>query len=150
MIAPNTLIGNRYRVIRPLGGGGMKHVYLAHDTRLANRPCALAEMIDSFVIPRNSRRPSPRSIARLTCSPAEERSIFRKSTTSSATEPPLPGHGIRRGRNSGDRCSSAAGGKLDESTAIDNRSQILDALEYLHARTPPGDLSRPEAFECDG
>jgi serine/threonine protein kinase len=40
MIAPNTIVGGRYRVTRPLGGGGMKLVYLAEDLRLAARPCA--------------------------------------------------------------------------------------------------------------
>ena len=35
MIAPNTIVGGRYRVGRPLGGGGMKLVYLAEDLRLS-------------------------------------------------------------------------------------------------------------------
>ena len=51
MIEANTIIGGRYRVTRPLGGGGMKMVYLAEDLRLASRPCALAEMVDSFTDP---------------------------------------------------------------------------------------------------
>src|ERR1700741_3319711 len=51
MIAPNTIIGGRYRVMKPLGGGGMKLVYLAEDLRLAARPCALAEMVDSITNP---------------------------------------------------------------------------------------------------
>src|SRR5215467_11749169 len=51
MIAANTIIGGRYRVVRPLGGGGMKMVYLAEDLRLASRPSALAEMVDSFTSP---------------------------------------------------------------------------------------------------
>src|SRR5271154_7482374 len=51
MIAPNTSVGGRYRVTKPLGGGGMKMVYLAEDMRLASRPCALAEMVDSFTDP---------------------------------------------------------------------------------------------------
>ena len=51
MIAPNTIVGGRYRVMKPLGGGGMKLVYLAEDLRLAARPCALAEMVDSFTSP---------------------------------------------------------------------------------------------------
>src|SRR5271169_4468309 len=48
MIAPNTIVGGRYRVSRALGGGGMKLVYLAEDLRLSSRRCALAEMVDSF------------------------------------------------------------------------------------------------------
>src|SRR5947209_16429144 len=48
MIAANSIVGGRYRVVKALGGGGMKLVYLAEDLRLAARPCALAEMVDSF------------------------------------------------------------------------------------------------------
>src|SRR6202041_3755170 len=51
MIAPSTIVGGRYRVVRPLGGGGMKMVYLAEDLRLAGRSCALAEMVDSISSP---------------------------------------------------------------------------------------------------
>ncbi|HXN85218.1 MAG TPA: hypothetical protein VN867_04060, partial [Candidatus Binataceae bacterium] len=51
MIAANSIIGGRYRVIKPVGGGGMKLVYLAEDMRLASRSCALAEMVDSFTDP---------------------------------------------------------------------------------------------------
>ena len=55
MIAPNTIVGGRYRVMKPLGGGGMKLVYLAEDLRLAARPCALAEMVDSFTSPETQK-----------------------------------------------------------------------------------------------
>src|SRR5215472_16427 len=48
MIAPHTIIGGRYRVVKALGGGGMKLVYLAEDLRLSGRRCALAEMVDTF------------------------------------------------------------------------------------------------------
>jgi len=48
MILPNTTIGGRYRVIRKLGGGGMKIAYAVEDLRLASRVCALAEMIDTI------------------------------------------------------------------------------------------------------
>jgi len=51
MISPNTIVGSRYRVVKALGGGGMKLVYLAEDLRLAARPCALAEMVDSITNP---------------------------------------------------------------------------------------------------
>src|SRR5947209_18298647 len=48
MIAANSIVGGRYRVVKALGGGGMKLVYLAEDLRLAARKCALAEMVDTF------------------------------------------------------------------------------------------------------
>src|SRR5229473_6125466 len=56
MIAPNTIVGGRYRVISPLGGGGMKLVYLAEDLRLASRQCALAEMVDTFTSPETQKQ----------------------------------------------------------------------------------------------
>src|SRR6202030_1858246 len=40
---------NRDEIERLLGGGGMGMVYLAHDHRLANRPCAVKEMVDHFI-----------------------------------------------------------------------------------------------------
>ena len=47
MLNLGAVIGERYRVVRELGGGGMKLVYLVGDAHL-NRQAALAEMIDSF------------------------------------------------------------------------------------------------------
>src|ERR1700749_432385 len=45
------ILGGRYRIVRPLGGGGMKSVYLAEDLKLSNRLCAVAVMIDNFANP---------------------------------------------------------------------------------------------------
>src|SRR5215470_3995398 len=56
MIAPNTIVGGRYRIVKPLGGGGMKLVYLAEDLRLAARRCALAEVVDNFTNPDAQRQ----------------------------------------------------------------------------------------------
>src|SRR5579872_1087356 len=45
------VLQNRYQIERLLGGGGMGMVYLARDQRLANRPCAIKEMVDHFIDP---------------------------------------------------------------------------------------------------
>src|SRR5580698_9254674 len=50
-LTPGTVLQRRYAIQRLIGGGGMGMVYLAHDQRLSNRPCALKEMVDHFIDP---------------------------------------------------------------------------------------------------
>ncbi|HXR25956.1 MAG TPA: hypothetical protein VN742_11385, partial [Candidatus Binataceae bacterium] len=44
-LEPGTVLQRRYTIQRLIGGGGMGMVYLAHDQRLSNRPCAIKEMV---------------------------------------------------------------------------------------------------------
>ena len=137
MIQANTIIGGRYRVTRPLGGGGMKLVYLAEDLRLASRPCALAEMVDSFTSPdmqkqavaafqreadmlaQLSNEHIPRVFDRFS---AENRHYLVMEYIDGITlEQKLKDNG----------------GNLGESEVIDIALQVLDTLEYLHNLEPP-------------
>src|SRR5258708_31654648 len=48
-LTAGTILQARYAIDRLLGGGGVGMVYLARDQRLANRPCAIKEMVDHFI-----------------------------------------------------------------------------------------------------
>ncbi len=137
MIQPNTIIGGRYRVMKPLGGGGMKLVYLAEDLRLASRPCALAEMVDSFTSPDTQKQ----AVA------AFQREADMLAQLSNEHIPRVfdrfsaENHhylvmeyidGITLEQKLKDN-----GGKLSEAEVIDIALQVLDTLEYLHNLEPP-------------
>src|SRR5580700_4950135 len=137
MIAPNTIVGGRYRVTKPLGGGGMKLVYLAEDMRLASRPCALAEMVDSFTDPtmqqqavtafqreadmlaQLSNEHIPRVFDRF--SEQNHHYLVMEYVDGTTLEDVL----------------KTSGGKLGEASMIDIALQVLDTLQYLHNLAPP-------------
>ena len=136
MLNPGAVIGERYRVVRELGGGGMKLVYLVEDSHL-NRKAALAEMIDSFT----RRADQAAAIA------AFEREADLLAELESEYIPRIFDRFSEHnrhylvmeyvpGRTLEERLS-AAGGKLDENFVIAVATQVLEALEYLHGLTPP-------------
>lgn len=137
MIAPNTIVGGRYRVSRALGGGGMKLVYLAEDLRLSARRCALAEMVDSFTSPEMQQQAVaafqreadmlaqlnnehiPRIFDRF--SEANRHYLVMEYIDGATLEDEL----------------KARGGKLESARIIDVAIQVLETLEYLHELNPP-------------
>src|ERR1700687_381281 len=137
MIQPNTIIGGRYRVIKPLGGGGMKLVYLAEDLRLAARSCALAEMVDSFTSPDTQKQ----AIA------AFQREADMLAQLSNEHIPRVFDRFSDQNRHylvmefidgiTLEQKLKDAGGYLPEGEVIDVALQVLDTLEYLHNLEPP-------------
>jgi serine/threonine protein kinase len=137
MIDSNTIVGGRYRVVKSLGGGGMKLVYLAEDLRLAARRCALAEMVDSFTSPdaqkqaiaafqreadmlaQLSNEHIPRVFDRF--SEANHHYLVMEYIDGVTLEDEL----------------NKSGGKLPAARVIDIALQILDTLQYLHHLDPP-------------
>jgi serine/threonine protein kinase len=137
MITPGIIVGSRYRVVRTVGGGGMKVVYLAEDLRLAARPCALAEMIDGFTSPEAqhgaiaafqreadmlaqlSNEHIPRVIDRF--SEANHHYLVMEYVDGQTLEDLL----------------KHDGGKLAPDSVIDVALQILETLEYLHGLPQP-------------
>jgi hypothetical protein len=137
MIAPNTIVGGRYRVTKPLGGGGMKLVYLAEDLRLAARPCALAEMVDSFTSPDTQKQ----AVA------AFQREADMLAQLSNEHIPRVFDRFSDQNHHylvmefidgiTLEQKLNEAGGKLPESEVIDVALQVLDTLAYLHNLEPP-------------
>src|SRR5271155_5253 len=137
MIAPNTIVGGRYRVIKPLGGGGMKLVYLAEDLRLSARACALAEMVDAFTSPEAQQQAIaafqreadmlaqlnnehiPRVIDRF--SEANHHYLVMEYIEGETLEERL----------------KQGGGRLAPDAVVEIAIQVLETLEYLHNLTPP-------------
>ncbi len=137
MIAPLTIVGGRYRVVKALGGGGMKLVYLAEDLRLAARRCALAEMVDSFtsaeaqkqaitafqreadMLAQLSNEHIPRVFDRF--SEGNHHFLVMEYIEGSTLEEQIKQHG----------------GKLPAQQVVDVALQLLDTLDYLHHLQPP-------------
>jgi len=136
MLNPGAVIGERYRVVRELGGGGMKLVYLVDDSHL-NRKAALAEMIDSFTR-RSDQAAAIAAFEREADLLAELESEyiprifdrFSENNRHYLVMEYVPGRTLHE-RLTG------AGGKLDETFVIAVANQVLEALEYLHGLTPP-------------
>lgn len=137
MIAPNTIVGGRYRVIRVLGGGGMKMVYLAEDLRLAARYCALAEMVDSLTSP-DAQQQAIAAFQReadMLAQLGNEHIPRVFDCFSDANRHYLVMEYID-GVTLEDELKQN-GGKLAPEAVVDIAIQILETLEYLHGRTPP-------------
>ena len=137
MIAPNSIVGGRYRVVKSLGGGGMKLVYLAEDLRLAARRCALAEMVDSFTSP-DMQSQAVSAFQREADMLAQLNNehiprIFDRFSEANHhylvmeyIDGPTLDDELRKN-----------GGKLKPERVIDIALQVLDTLDYLHNLAPP-------------
>jgi serine/threonine protein kinase len=137
MIQANTIVGGRYRVVKPLGGGGMKMVYLAEDLRLAARPSALAEMVDSFTSPEMQKQ----AIA------AFQREADMLAQLSNEHIPRVFDRFSEQNRHylvmefidgiTLEQKLHEAGGKMPEQQVVEIALQICDTLQYLHNLEPP-------------
>ena len=138
MITTGTIVGGRYRVVRRIGGGGMKQVYLAEDTRLANRSCALAEMIDSLADPaeRQAAAASFQREADMLAGLEHENIVRIYDRLSDGSRHFLVMEYVE-GETLERKLESTSDKKLDEKSVAEAALQVLGALEYLHGQNPP-------------
>ncbi|HUN60068.1 MAG TPA: protein kinase [Candidatus Binataceae bacterium] len=136
-LAVGHMLDGRYRVHKILGQGGMGRVYLANDTRLANRPVACKEMIIGDGIQEQK---------------AVEDFNREASVLAALSHPSIPqviDYFAERGRHylvmefvaGGDLQAHldklGAGGHFPEATVLQWARQILDVLHFLHVQKPP-------------
>ncbi len=136
-LEPGVVLQQRYRIERLLGGGGMGMVYLAHDQRLSNRPCAIKEMVDHFIDPQQRVE-------------ANEYFAREADTLAQLKHAAIPAISDRfdhqnrhylvmeyvEGRNLEEEIAQR-GGPLPEGLVIDVARQLCDVLAYLHGLQPP-------------
>jgi len=133
----NTVVANRYAILRKLGQGGMGAVYLVADTRLAGKQYALKEMSDQAIAD-----PAERQAALL---------AFQQEAQLLANldHPNLPKvtDSFPEGSNyylvmeyvqgeTLDNKLAQVNGPLPEPTVRRYAEQLCDVLDYLHHRQP--------------
>jgi serine/threonine protein kinase len=136
-LTPGTILQGRYSIDRLLGGGGMGMVYLARDQRLANRPCAIKEMVDHF-IDQAQRIEANEYFAREADTLAQLKHQAIPAITDRfelANRHYLVMEYVE-GRNLEEELA-VRGEPLPEGLVIDIARQLCDVLIYLHGLAPP-------------
>jgi serine/threonine protein kinase len=132
-----TVLQGRYKITRLLGGGGMGMVYLATDQRLANRPCAIKEMVDHF-IDQAQRIEANEYFAREADTLAQLKHQAIPAITDRfelANRHYLVMEYVE-GRNLEEELAVRSE-PLPEGLVIDIARQLCDVLAYLHGLVPP-------------
>ena len=132
-----TCINERYYIVRRIGGGHKGWVYQARDSRQANRPCAVKEIVSGALA--DSQR--ARAVDDFT------REAERLEALEHPSIPTIFDHFVEDDRYylvmryiSGASLADEMrkrGGRVDESTVTRWAIQVCDALAYLHGQDPP-------------
>ncbi|MDY7080145.1 MAG: serine/threonine-protein kinase [Chloroflexota bacterium] len=138
MLEQDILLQDRYRIVEKLGGGGMGQVYLAHDIRLADKPCAVKEMV-----------PDPHATPEEQAQAADQ---FHREAAILAhlNHPYLPNvydyfdekdnfylvMDYVEGEALEEQIAQSPNG-LPQEMVVEWAIQLCDVLEYLHSQTPP-------------
>jgi len=137
MLQSGSMLQSRYRILRRIGGGGMGMVYLAEDTRLPGRMCAIKEMSPAQLAPQdrnwaiNGFRQEAQMLANLN----------HPGLTSVTDFIPEAGNWYLvmdyvEGETLQERLKRARGGRLSLDEVLNITRQLCDVLEYLHRQSP--------------
>jgi serine/threonine protein kinase len=136
-LAVGHVLDGRYRIHKLLGVGGMGRVYLANDTRLANRPVAVKEMIvgeglherkaiedfrrEASVLAQLSHPSIPQII-----------DYFDERQRHYLVMEYVAGSDLQRQLD-----QLGPGARLPEPAVLEMARQVLDVLQFLHSQKPP-------------
>jgi serine/threonine protein kinase len=131
------LLDDRYRIHKLLGVGGMGRVYLANDTRLANRPVAVKEMLigdgaqerkaigdfqrEANVLARLSHPSIPQIMDYL--GEQGRHYLVMEYVAGGDLQHRLDEMGV--------------GACMSEATVVEMARQLLEVLQFLHSQKPP-------------
>jgi len=136
-----TVLRARYRIIDPVGQGGMGSIYRAEDMRLAGRYCAIKEIqIDPRSLPEQEQQARDQFyreasvLARLDHPNLPKVSdFFHEGSRDFLVMDFVPGKDLRQVMEE----TQQRGGFIPEKQALDWATQLCDALAYLHEQDPP-------------
>lgn len=141
MLEPGQLLRDRYLVKEIIGRGGMGSIYLAEDTRLAGRLCALKEVQHDQSLPdptrqqaRDQFRQEASVLARLDHPNLPKVSdFFSDEDQDFLVMDFVPGKDLKAFMEA----QREQGGFLQPQEVRQWADQIADALSYLHRQDPP-------------
>jgi serine/threonine protein kinase len=131
------MLDGRYRVHKVLGQGGMGRVYLANDTRLANRPVAAKEMIIGDGIAEKKAIEDFAREARVLAALAHPGIPNVIDYFAENNRHYLVMEFVAGGDLQGMLDKLGPGGKLPETRVLRWARQMLDVLSFLHSQAPP-------------
>ncbi|MBL8187958.1 MAG: serine/threonine protein kinase [Acidobacteria bacterium] len=134
MLSPNTLLQDRYLILRLLGQGGMGAVYQATDRKFGNA-VAVKETFYSNEQMRQAFTQEARLLNRLRHSALPVvMDYFPSGDKQFLVMQYIPGKDLEQLLN---ERKAAEQGAFMASQVMQWADQLLDALEYLHAQNPP-------------
>ncbi len=138
---PGDILWERYKIVGLIGTGGMGAVYLADDTRLRGRQCAIKETL-------------PRLLLSDEVAKAAKEQFYEEASTLARLDHPnlpkvsdyfsieerdylvmdfVPGYNLLEILNKARRDERF----LDQEVVLEWTDQLCDTLTYLHSRQPP-------------
>ncbi len=138
LLAPSTLLQERYRITQLLGQGGMGAVYLANDTRFSSKVCVVKEMLDHFHDPEQRENATQNFyreadlLANLKHNSIPE--VYDRFTEANRHYLVME---YINGTDLEQRINEQGNQPFEESAVIGWAIQVCDVLSYLHHQKPP-------------